>query len=106
MKSKLQQARSAALAVLKTSNSQDEVALVTVGDEQRLALPFTSDSDKIADQLPSAAGEETALIDAIYLAMQVAHSGHNARKAIVVISDGGENNSRHSLKELRAYALE
>jgi len=106
MRSKLGQARAAALAVLKTSNSQDEVALVTVGVEPRLALPFTSDSDKVADQLPSAAAEETALIDAIYLAMQVAHTGHNGRKAVMVISDGGENNSRRSLEELRSYALE
>ena len=80
---------------------------MTFSHRPELRVSFTRDFADIQSALLFAALKgTTALIDAVYLAMRRLKSAHNSRKALLVISDGGDNNSRYSKGELRRYAKE
>jgi Ca-activated chloride channel family protein len=68
---------------------------------------FTPDIDAVSGWLHSlhAAGW-TALNDALYLGIQKMKGAKNARKVILVLSDGGDNNSRYSTREIRKLVRE
>jgi Ca-activated chloride channel family protein len=86
---------------LRTSNPADEFALVTVRSRPELTMGFVPCSDDVSDSLATVRpGGETALLDAVYLAAQYAKKGRNPRKALFVISDGEDNNSRYTEEEL------
>lgn len=106
MKSKLRDARTAAIAILNNANTEDETALVTLAAQPRLDMPFTSNTNDIARALPATTGASTALLDALDLAFDVAHTAQHSKRAMIVLSDGGENHSRHTFTELQSRALE
>jgi Ca-activated chloride channel family protein len=107
MNDKISKARLAIRALLDTANPQDEAFLITFADRPSLEIPFTSDVATIEDRAQFArSGGSTALIDAVYLALRHMRSARNSRKALLVISDGGDNNSRYSKGELRNFAME
>lgn len=51
-------------------------------------------------------GGATALVDAVYLALNRLRTARGPRKALVIVSDGGDNHSRYSQGELYSYAVE
>lgn len=107
MTGKMDKARLAARAFWQAANPEDEAFLVTFSDRAELQRDFTSDIADIQSRLIFAAPKgKTALIDAIDLAMRHLKAGHNTRKALLVISDGGDNNSRYSKRELLRNAEE
>ena len=107
MKSTLPVAKSALREFLASSNPQDEFAAVVVRDKPDWTLQFTRDPQKVLNQLDSlAAGGYTALHDSIYLAAQKMRSAHNARKALLLITDGIDNHSRYSAADLRQMLQE
>lgn len=80
---------------------------MTFSNRAELQVGFTRDFADIQSALLLATPQgTTALIDAVYLAMRRLKSAHNSRKALLVISDGGDNNSRYSKGELLRYAEE
>jgi Ca-activated chloride channel homolog len=80
---------------------------VTFSDRAELLGDFTTDIADIQSRLLVAAPKgKTALIDAVDLAMRHLKSAQNTRNARLVISDGGDNNSRFSKSELLRYAKE
>jgi VWFA-related protein len=102
MGSKLSTSREAAAEFLKTMNAQDEAFLVEFNTHASLAVPFTRSSEEIKTALASARPDgTTALLDAVNLGVQTMKSAHNARKALLVISDGGENSSRYTTAEVK-----
>jgi len=99
---KLQKSRQAAAEFFKTANPQDEFFLVEFNDSPTLAVPFTPNSDEIQNNLTFTQSKgRTALLDAIYLAMHEMKKAKNPRKAILIISDGGDNSSRYTETEIR-----
>ena len=99
---KLQKSRQAAAEFFKTANPQDEFFLVEFNDSPELAVPFTPDSEKLQESLTFTQSKgRTALLDAIYLAMHEMKKARNPRKAILIISDGGDNSSRYTETEIR-----
>ena len=107
MTHKMSKARLALRAFSDTTNPEDEAFLMTFANRPNMEVDFTSNVADIQRGLLFAKpGGSTALIDAIYLALGQMRSAHNPRKALLVISDGGDNNSRYSEKELRALAVE
>lgn len=107
MRGKMETARLAAKAFWQSANSQDEVFLVTFSERPELQVDFTRDFAEIQNGLFFAVPKgPTALIDAVDLAMRRLKSGHNSRKALLVISDGGDNNSRYSKTELLRFVKE
>jgi Ca-activated chloride channel family protein len=99
---KLQMSRRAAAEFFKTANPQDEFFLVEFNDSPQLAVAFTSSSEDIQNSLTFTQSKgRTALLDAIYLAMHEMKKAKNPRKAILIISDGGDNSSRYTETEIR-----
>ncbi|MEJ5368542.1 MAG: VWA domain-containing protein [Bryobacteraceae bacterium] len=102
MGNKLQKSRQAAAAFFKTANPEDEFFLVQFNDRPQLVVPFTREVEEIQNRLTfTQAKGRTALLDALYLAMQTLKKGRNPRKALLVISDGGDNSSRYTETEIR-----
>jgi Ca-activated chloride channel family protein len=98
---KLATSRRAVAEFLKTMNSSDEAFLVEFSEKAQLTVPFTQDADKIDDRLRSAEpGGLTALLDAVYLALREMKSAKNPRKAILIVSDGGDNHSRYTAADI------
>jgi Ca-activated chloride channel homolog len=107
MNGKMEAARLAAKAFWQSANPEDEAFLVTFSERAELQVDFTWDFAEIQNGLLFAAPRgSTALIDAVDLAMRRLKSAHNSRKALLVISDGGDNNSRYSKAEILRYAKE
>jgi len=102
MGAKLQKSRLAAAEFFKTANPSDEFFLVQFNDRPQLSVPFTTDTDKIQSALTFTQSKgRTALLDAVYLAMHEMKHARNPRKAILIISDGGDNSSRYTETEIK-----
>ena len=99
---KLQKSRQAAVQFFKTANPEDEFFLVEFSDRPQLVVPFTADTDEIQNRLDFTQSKgKTALLDGVYLAMNQMKKARNPRKAILIISDGGDNNSRYTESEIK-----
>jgi Ca-activated chloride channel homolog len=104
---KVRKSRDAALQFLKTLNTQDEAFLVEFGDKAELTQEFTSKAADIADKLQALQpGGLTAMLDAANLGLQEMKKAKNPRKALVVISDGGDNNSKYKASEIESLVRE
>ena len=107
MADKLAKAREAVAEFLKSAGPGDEFFLVNFNSTAELAVPFTTKTDEIETRLMYADSKgKTALLDAIYLALHHMKSARNPRRALLVISDGGDNDSRYSEKETRKIVQE
>lgn len=99
---KLQKSRQAAAQFFKTANPQDEFFLVEFNDRPELVVPFTANTDELQNRLEFTQSKgKTALLDAVYMAINQMKKARNPRKAILIISDGGDNNSRYTESELK-----
>jgi Ca-activated chloride channel family protein len=93
--------------LLKTSNPEDEYSVVEFGDRPWLALGWTKDTTQVSDCLNRAEAQgNTALLDAVVFAGGIARRAANARRILIVISDGVDNHSRRSVAGVRKYLLE
>ncbi|HTA44182.1 MAG TPA: VWA domain-containing protein [Bryobacteraceae bacterium] len=107
MRDKMQKAEEAVTAFFKTANTADEFFLVEFSDRARLTVPFTPDSGMLFERISHTKPfGMTSLLDAIHLSLGQMKKAHNLRKALVVISDGGDNWSRHSAREVRNTLVE
>jgi len=102
MGAKLQKSRQAVVQFMKTANPQDEFFLVQFNDRPELVQGFTKESEEIQNRLTfTQARGRTALLDGVYLSMSQMKKAHNPRKAILIISDGGDNSSRYTETEVK-----
>jgi Ca-activated chloride channel family protein len=102
MGSKLQKSRQAVAQFFKTANPEDEFFLVQFNDRPALVVPFTRNIEEIQNQLTFTQSKgRTALLDGVYLAMNQMKKAHNPRKALIIISDGGDNSSRYTESEIK-----
>jgi Ca-activated chloride channel family protein len=102
MGAKLQKSRQAVAQFMKTANPQDEFFLVQFNDRPELVQGFTKETEEIQNRLTfTQARGRTALLDGVYLAMSQMKKAHNPRKAILIISDGGDNSSRYTETEVK-----
>ena len=107
MRDKIDTSVAAVDQFFKTSLPGDEFLLVRFSDRAQLISGFTGDAHEISGRLHSfQAGGWTALHDAIYLGIQKMKKARNAHKALVVLSDGGDNSSRYSAGEIRDLVRE
>jgi Ca-activated chloride channel family protein len=107
MTSKLVRAREAILQFIKTANPQDEFFVIGFNDRPELIEDYTSSVEDIQARLATVhAGHRTALLDAIYFGVAKISQARYERKALLVVSDGGDNRSRYTEGELRAKVRE
>jgi Ca-activated chloride channel homolog len=107
MANKIGKAKEATLQFFKTANPQDEFFLVSFHDRAELISAFTNSADDLQSRLLSASGKgRTALLDAIYLGLSEMHTARNGKRALLIISDGGDNNSRYNEKDIKRLVRE
>jgi VWFA-related protein len=107
MRDKLGKSREAVAQFFKTANPEDEFFLVEFSDRARLTVPFTTNPAEIQDHLLSTQSYgRTPLLDAVYTAVQYMKKARHSRRALLVISDGGDNDSRFTATELRNLVRE
>ena len=107
MGNKLAKSRQAAAQFFKTANPEDEFFLVQFNDKPELVTGFTTNTEEIQNRLTfTQAKGRTALLDGLYMAMKQMKKAHNPRKAVLIISDGGDNSSRYTESEIKKLVRE
>lgn len=102
MGAKLQKSRQAVAQFFKTANPEDEFFLIQFNDRPQLMVPMTTNTEDVLSALTfTQAKGRTALLDGVYMAMRQMRKAKNPRKAILLISDGGDNSSRYTETEVR-----
>jgi Ca-activated chloride channel homolog len=107
MSSKMDRAKDAVIEFFKTANPQDEFFMITFSDEPEEVSDFTSSVDEIQNKLVYAVPRRrTALLDAIYMGVSKMRQAKYPKKALLIISDGGDNHSRYTENEIRSVVKE
>src|SRR5258708_12806192 len=102
MGNKLTKSREAVAHFFKTANPEDEFFLVQFNDRPELVEDFTTNLENIQNRLTFTQSKgRTALLDAVYMALHKMKKAHNPRKALLIISDGGDNSSRYTESEIK-----
>jgi Ca-activated chloride channel family protein len=107
MARKVAMLRDAVTRFLNAANEEDEFCLVELRDRAELVHDFGASAAEIRNELDAAqARGHTALLDGMYLALHQMSKAHHSRKALLVISDSGDNHSRFSAREVKDLAVE
>jgi Ca-activated chloride channel homolog len=107
MSSKIERAREAVVEFFKTANPQDEFFMITFADKPEEIADFTSSVDDIQGRLIYTVPKgRTALLDAIYLGVTKMRQAKYPKKALLIISDGGDNHSRYTEGEIKSMVKE
>lgn len=102
MSDKIQKSKEAALQFFKTSNPQDEFMLIDFNERANLLANFTSKFENLEDRLLFLkTGGKTSLLDALYLGLNEMRKATTNRKALLLISDGGDNHSRYTERDIK-----
>ncbi len=107
MSNKVGKAREAALQFFKTANPQDEFFLVSFNERAELTSSFTNSVEDLQSRLMLTSPKgRTALLDAIYLGLSQMRGAHNAKRALLILSDGGDNHSRYNESDIKRLVKE
>jgi Ca-activated chloride channel family protein len=107
MSSKIERAREAVVEFFKTANPQDEFFMITFADKPEEVSDFTSSIEDIQGKLVYTVPKgRTALLDAIYLGVSKMRQAKYPKKAMLIISDGGDNHSRYTEGEIKSMVKE
>lgn len=99
---KINQAKEALASFINTTHNRDEFFLIDFNSRARLLLDRTRDSDAILNKFNLVEPQgNTAVYDAVYLGVEKVMQGSHPKKVVLLISDGEDNNSRYSYRELR-----
>src|SRR5580700_9036594 len=107
MKPKRDDVIAAALAFARSSNPQDQMFVVNFNEKVSFGLPgniaFTDQVAQLQVALSSVEADgETALYDAVAIALEHLKQGNRDKKVLIVVSDGGDNASKHKLPDIMA----
>jgi Ca-activated chloride channel homolog len=107
MSDKVEKAREAAVQFMRTANPLDQFFLVSFNDRAELTSGFTSSVDELQNRMMFTASKgRTALLDAVYLGLSQMRGAHNGKRALLLISDGGDNHSRYNESDVKNYLKE
>ncbi len=107
MSNKVGKAREAAVQFFKTANQQDEFFLVSFNERAELSSSFTNSVEDLQSRMMLTAPKgRTALLDALYLGLSQMRGAHNAKRALLILSDGGDNHSRYNESDIKRLVKE
>ena len=107
MANKISKAREAAIQFFKTANPQDEFFLVSFNERAELTSSFTNSIEDLQSRMMLTVPKgRTALLDAIYLGLSQMRGARNAKRALLILSDGGDNHSRYSENDIKRLVKE
>jgi Ca-activated chloride channel family protein len=102
MKERLARSIKALRRFIETSHDDDDFFLIGFNDRAKLVQDFTTSGDQVIGHLMFINPKgSTALYDAAYLGVEKVQQGRHQKRALLIISDGQDNNSRYTYKELR-----
>jgi VWFA-related protein len=102
MRNKMRQSSEAASAFFQTANKDDEFFLVEFSENAKLSVPFTTDAKEVFKRVSHVRPlGRTSLLDAVHLALVQMKRARHTRKAIVIVSDGGDNRSRYTTQQIK-----
>jgi Ca-activated chloride channel family protein len=89
------------------ANPEDDYYIITVSDRPALVADASQSTNTILAHLAATEPHGmTALYDSIYLGVNKLRSARYKRRAMVIVSDGGDNRSRYNLKEIKSMLAE
>jgi Ca-activated chloride channel family protein len=104
---KLTRAREALAKFVQTSHPRDEYFLIAFNKRAQLLLDRTRDGEAVLNKLQLVqAKDNTALYDAVYLGTERVTRGTHQKRAIILISDGQDNNSRYTFNDVKKQIKE
>ncbi|HSQ24869.1 MAG TPA: VWA domain-containing protein [Pyrinomonadaceae bacterium] len=104
---KVRRARDALSHFVQTSHDRDEYFLIGFNNRAQLLMDRTRDGNAVLDKLTFVQTKNnTALYDACYLGVERVQRGTHPKRALLLISDGQDNNSRYTFNELRRVLKE
>jgi Ca-activated chloride channel family protein len=104
---KSRRARAALRQFIQTSHPEDEYSLIGFSDRAQVLMENTSDSEALMNRLAGLQpGGDTALYDAVSLGLDQVSQGRWPKRALIIISDGEDNNSRLTFKKIRQMVKE
>ena len=107
MSNKINKAREAAIQFFKTANPADEFFLVSFNERAELTSAFTNSVEDLQSRMMTTSPKgRTALLDAIYLGLSQMRGAHNAKRALLILSDGGDNHSRYNESDIKRLVKE
>ena len=107
MSNKISKAREAAIQFFKTANPADEFFLVSFNERAELTSAFTNSVEDLQSRMMTNSPKgRTALLDAIYLGLSQMRGAHNAKRALLILSDGGDNHSRYNESDIKRLVKE
>lgn len=107
MHDKMNRVREAVTKFCDAANPQDEFFMIVFADRPRLATDFTPVPEDLEKELLFTQPKgRTALLDAIYMGFRKMKDAKYAKKALLIISDGGDNHSLYTEKDVKAIAKE
>jgi len=109
MRPKLAEVITAALAFAASSNPHDEMFLINFNEHVRFGLPapmpFTDQPDQLKAAMSTVKADgETALYDAVAVALEHLKKGARDKKVLIVVSDGADNASAHTKAQMLELA--
>jgi Ca-activated chloride channel family protein len=107
MSSKIEKSREAVKEFFKTANPQDEFFMIAFADKPEEISDFTQSVEDIQGKLVFTVPKgRTALLDAIYLGVNKMNQAKYPKRALLIISDGGDNHSRYTENEIKSLVKE
>ena len=107
MANKIEKIREAIRQFCQEANPQDEFFMITFADSPQLAADFTNQPDDVENNLLLTQPKgRTSLLDAIYMGLRKMHDARYPRRALLILSDGGDNHSRYSEHDVKSAVKE
>lgn len=107
MKRKYALACEAVAQFFQNSNRDDDYFVITYSEKPQLLADTTQSVEEIESELAAVVPDgSTPLLDAIYLGLNKLKHSRYERRALLIISDGGDNDSRYNAKEIREMVQE
>jgi Ca-activated chloride channel family protein len=107
MGDKMDKAREAVVEFFRTANPDDEFFMISFSDRPQVLSDFTQSIEEIQGTLLYTIPKgRTALLDAIYLGLDNMRRARHQKKALLIISDGGDNHSRYTPSEIKSIVRE
>jgi len=107
MSNKIAKSREAAIQFFKTANPADEFFMVSFNERAELTSAFTNSVEDLQSRMLATSPKgRTALLDAIYLGLSQMRGARNGKRALLILSDGGDNHSRYNESDIKRLVKE
>src|SRR5215471_4785276 len=107
MRDKIEFVHQAVDEFFQNANPDDDYYVITVSDKPTLIADASQSTNTILARLATVEPKGmTSLYDSIYLGVNKLRSSRYKRRAMVIVSDGGDNHSRYTLKEMKSVLAE